>query len=222
MAYAKDFVRVTIGGSAYQETEIWNTGFNIITSPGQTITPTFLDQVVQIVAVAWEEFFQNDGSKHRFPQTHTTEFVKASHIGTNGKVVNNEVREYFYEPALKGSGTKPFPAAQLSMVVTLRSAIRKGPGALGRMYLPALLSGVEENGLVSDTSVQLLSEMFSTFIDYVDYEIGENASVGLVSPAGEGVQSSVVSFRIDNRIDTQRRRANHLPASGVFVPVNGS
>lgn len=219
MAYPNGFARITIQGTAFQETEIWNTGFNIINSPSINIDIPTLERYASIVASRWETFFGVIGAGFRFPETHYTNSIKASHIGLNGYVVGNNVVEEFFEPPLRGQGFSPYPPGQLAMVVTLRSQVRKGPGALGRMYIPSPIANVQEDGLVGSQFISDFSREFSKFINGVNQDLNDGELVGLTSPAGDGVQSAVTSFRIDNRIDTQRRRTNNLPASGAFVPV---
>lgn len=219
MAYPNGFARITIQGSAFQDTEMWNTGFNIINSPSVNIDIPTLERYASIVASRWETFFNLTGVGINFRQTHSTNSIKASHIGLNGYVVGNNVVEEFFEPPLRGTGGAPFPPGQLAMVVTLRSQVRKGPGALGRMYIPSPIISVQEDGLVKSSDINVLSDAFSKFINGVNEDLNDGELVGLTSPAGDGVQSAVTSFRIDNRIDTQRRRTNNLPASGTFVPV---
>lgn len=219
MPYANGYVRVSISGSAYEDNEIWNTGFNIITSPSVNIDMDLLQQIAGIVKSAWNSFFAVSGQGVGFYMTHYTDVIKASHIGLDGKVVNNHVWEDFYEPKLRGPASSPFPAPQLALVATLRSEVRKGPAALGRMYLPAPMSTVGLNGQLSSSNVDTMARRFGGFLREVNGGMFEGVAIGLTSPVGEGVQSSVTRFRIDNRMDTQRRRANHIPTEGDFVDL---
>lgn len=222
MAYATDFIRVSISGTCYQDQEIWNTGFNVITSPNKPISIGVLRGVAAIVAESWDSFFAASGSGVGISSSYSTDVVKASHIGVDGKVVGNEVYEEFYEPSIRGGQSNFKPAPQLALVATLRSAVRKGPAALGRMYLPSPFSEVEANGEVRDSDRLTMQERFSKFLDGVNLGLKTDMGVGLASPAGEGVQSRVTRFRIDSRIDTQRRRANHIPTTGDFIDVEDS
>lgn len=219
MAYPNGFARITIQGAAFQDTEIWNTGFNIINSPSVNIDIPTLERYAAIVASRWKTFFNPGSGGNQFPQTLYTNSIKASHIGLNGYVVGNNVVEEFFEPRLRGTRSSSYPPGQLAMVVTLRSQVRKGPGALGRMYIPCPINNVLEDGLVEPTYIRSFSNQFSAFINGVNADLNDGELVGLTSPAGDGVQSAVTSFRVDNRIDTQRRRTNNLPSSGTFVPV---
>lgn len=219
MAYATDFIRVSISGTCYQDQEIWNTGFNVITSPNTPIDIGLLRSVAVIVAESWDSFFAVSGQGVGISSSYYTDLVKTSHIGVDGKVVGNEVYEEFYEPRIRGGQSSFKPAPQLALVATLRSAIRKGPAALGRMYLPSPFSQVEFNGEVTNSQRLTMQGRFSSFLDGVNLGLPTDMGVGLASPAGEGVQSRVTRFRIDSRIDTQRRRANHIPTTGDFIDV---
>lgn len=222
MTYSTDFIRVSISGTCYQDQEIWNTGFNVITSPNKPIDMGLLRSVAVIVAESWDSFFAVSGQGVGISDAYYTDVVKASHIGVDGKVVGNEVYEEFYEPSIRGGQSNFKPAPQLALVATLRSDIRKGPAALGRMYLPSPFSEVEANGEVRDSNRLTIQERFSKFLDGVNLELAADMGIGLASPAGEGVQSRVTRFRIDSRVDTQRRRANHIPTTGDFIDVDRS
>lgn len=219
MAYATDFIRVSISGTCYEDQEIWNTGFNVITSPNTPIDIGLLRSVAVITAESWDSFFAVSGQGVGISSSYYTDVVKASHIGVDGKVVGNEVHEEFYEPRIRGGMSQFKPAPQLALVATLRSAIRKGPAALGRMYLPSPFATVESNGEVTNSRRLTMQERFSSFLDGVNLGLPTDMGIGLASPAGEGVQSRVTRFRIDSRIDTQRRRANHIPTTGDFIDV---
>lgn len=220
MAYATDFIKISISGTCYQDQEIWNTGFNVIASPNKDIDTSVLSDIASIVADAWKSFFAVSGQGVGISSSYYTDVVKASHIGVDGKVVGNEVYEEFYEPSIRGGQSSFKPAPQLALVVTLRSDIRKGPAALGRMYLPSPFSEVEANGEVTNSQRTTMQDRFSKFLDTVNLALPTDMNLGLTSPVGDGVQSSITRFRIDSRIDTQRRRANHIPTSGDFINVD--
>lgn len=220
MPYATDFVRVNISGTCYQDNEIWNTGFNVIASPNKDIDTSVLSDIAGIVADAWDSFFAVSGQGVGMSPSYETDLVKASHIGVDGKLVNNQVYEYFYEPPIKGGASQFRPAPQLALVATLRSDVRKGPAALGRMYLPSPFATVQADGQVTESQRITMQNRFSQFLDTVNLALPTDMNLGLTSPVGDGVQSSITRFRIDSRIDTQRRRANHIPTTGDFIDVD--
>lgn len=218
MPYANDFMKVNIIGTSFNKKEIWNTKFSIITPPTDEINIERLRNVALIIKPRWQEFFTASGEEG-FKNTHTTTEIKVSHIGRNGKVVNNEVWEEFYEPPIRGQVNSFVGPGQIAPVVTLRSPVRKGPGALGRMYLPWNHGVVDSDGVVGETTMEKLRKNFGNFLTMVNASFPQFTSIGLVSPAGQGVEAAVTKWKIDSKLDTQRRRVNHLKGVGDFVNV---
>lgn len=219
MAYIRPFVKMNIIGTAFEGQEIWNTGFNIIHGPGDEITQSDLEDYAEGVAGLWSSAFVSSG-QGRFASTYQTEMVKASYIANDGKVLNDMVAEYYYPTPLRPGGMAAGSFAQIATVVTFRSNVRKGPAALGRMYLPSLAATPQGNsGLWAGPDVSPLRDRMLTFFRGVNDLALYEGGFGLTSPVGEGRQARVVSIGIDNKPDTQRRRANSLIHDLTLVPL---
>lgn len=218
MPYTNGFIKVNFSGSAFEDLEIWNTGFNIITSPTVNIDTTVLQNVLDIVKPSFATFFARSGQS-AFKNTHFLERVKCSHIGLDGKVVKNNVVEEYYEPPIRGVSSQQIGPGQIAIVVTLRSAIRKGPAALGRMYLPLNHGEVGADGLFYNNYMTELRTATRNLFNNINGALPSGMLIGLTSPIGTGVQSSVISIKVDNKPDTQRRRVNYLPSGGDFLPL---
>lgn len=219
MAYIRPFVKINIIGTAYQGQEIWNTGFNIIHGPGDEITQSDLEMYAEGVAGLWSTVFTASGFGS-FGGSYFTEMVKASYIANDGKVLNDMVAEYFYPEPIQAGGGIGGTFAQIATVVTFRSAVRKGPAALGRMYLPTLATTPQSGtGLWSSGSIEPLRDRMVTFFQGVNDLALFEGGFGLTSPVGEGRQARVIAIGIDEKPDTQRRRANSLIHSLSLVPL---
>ena len=210
MAYIRPFVRINIIGTAFNEQEIWNTGFNIIHGPGDEITQQDLEDYAEGIADLWRDVFLFTGAG-QFGTAYVTEMVKASYIANDGKVLNDMVAEYYYPEPIKPGGSLNGTYAQVATVVTFRSNVRKGPAALGRMYLPSLSVNPVNGGAVwPPNAVEAVENRMLTFFRGVNDLALYEGGFGLTSPVGEGRQARVVSIGVDNRPDTQRRRANSI------------
>ena len=219
MAYIRPFVKINIIGTAYQGQEIWNTGFNIIHGPGDEITQSDLENYAEGIADLWRPVFTETGAS-AFGGSYKTEMVKASYIGNDGKVLNDMVGEYFYDSPLDSGGTNTGTYAQIAAVVTFRSAVRKGPAALGRMYLPSLQNvPYAHTGLWNNTAIEPLRNRMVTFFQGVNDLALYEGGFGLTSPVGEGRQARVTAIGIDKKPDTQRRRANGLITDLTLVSL---
>lgn len=219
MVHIRPFVKINLTGPSYQGQEMWNTGFNIIHGPGDEITQSDLQDYAEGVAGLWQTLFTTTG-QGSFSGAHYTEMVKASYIANDGKVLDDMVAEYFYPENIQGGGGTQGTFAQIATVVTFRSEVRKGPAALGRMYLPSLAAPTQgHTGKWTDTNVQPLRDRVLTFLNGVNALALFEGGVGLTSPVGEGRQARVTRFGIDTKPDTQRRRANSLIHDLDFIDV---
>ena len=224
MAYANAFIKVDVIGDCYQGKEIWNTGFKVAKIGIGDISEANLTKVAEEVAKEWRTFFTRGGSSSGliFAQAYRTTEVKASHVGTNGKVVGNTYTHFYDQPITGVMGGKN-PAPQTSVVASFRSSKQRGPGSQGRMYLPGLAYDIGSDGLVSESQIRETANDFNAFINGVNDitdGVGNSYTVILSSSVGEGVERDVTQTGIDRKVDTQRRRANSLVSDYLTNEVN--
>lgn len=224
MAYANAFIKVDVIGDCYQGKEIWNTGFKVAKIGIGDISQANLQKVAEEVAKEWRKFFTRTSSTTSilFSQPYRTTEVKASHVGTNGKVVGNTYT-HFYETPVPGVMGGENPAPQTAIVGSFRSSKQRGPGSQGRMYLPGLSYEIGSDGLVPDNRIRQLANDFNAFINGVNDitdGVGNSFTVILSSSVGEGVERDVTQTGIDRKVDTQRRRANSLVSDYMTNEVN--
>lgn len=226
MAYANDFIKVDVIGDCYQENEIWNTGFKVAKVGIGDISQANLQKVAEEVADVWETFFtKSNGSNNLlFSENYRTTEVKASHVGTNGKVVGNTYTHFYPAPITGKANAFGNPAPQTAIVGSFRSNKQRGPGSQGRMYLPGLGYSIGSDGLVSEAVIRGLANDFNAFINGVNDitdGIGNSFTVILASSVGEGVERDVTQTGIDRKVDTQRRRANAITSDYLtnVVPI---
>lgn len=225
MPYANDFIKVDLIGDCYNQQEIWNTGFKVAKVGIGDISEANLQKVAEEVASVWEDFFRRTGAEEKpyFSNTYRTTEVKASHVGTNGKVVGNTYT-HFYPAPIVGTGYTPYPAPQTAIVGSFRSDKQRGPGSQGRMYLPGLNYEIGSDGLVAEDEIRLLANDFNAFINDVNDitdGIGNSFTVVLASSVGNGIERNVTQTGVDRKVDTQRRRANSMVSDYLtnVVPI---
>lgn len=225
MPYANDFIKVDIIGDCYEQNEIWNTGFKLAKIGVGDISEANLKKVAEEVAAVWQTFFTKPNSKGGpiFSGNYRTTEVKASHVGTDGKVVGNTYT-HFYGSPISGDGSGfDNPAPQTAIVGSFRSSKQRGPGSQGRMYLPGLGFNLGSDGLIAETSIRSLANQFNAFVNGVNDitdGIGNSFTVILASSVGDGVEKDVTQTGIDRKVDTQRRRANGLTSDYLTNEVN--
>lgn len=214
MAYVNDFIKIDIIGDCYEQGEIWNTGFKLSKTGLSSISEANLADVAEKVASEWNDFFRRSGAAETiyFSSAYRTTEVKASHIGTDGKVVGNTYT-HFYGAPIVGTGSGERPAPQTSIVGSFRSDKQRGPGSQGRMYLPGLSYEIGMDGLMPEPQTRLLANDFNAFINGVNDisdGLGQFYTVVLASPVRSGIEEIVTQTGVDRKVDTQRRRSNSL------------
>lgn len=214
MAYLNDFIRIDIIGDCYDSAEIWNTGFKLKVDGLGSIDQNTLMTVSEGVADEWKLFFEGTGEDEgmAFSTRYRTKEVKASHVGTDGKVIGNTYT-YFYEPIVGGRSGAENPLPQAAIVASLRSSKQRGPASQGRMYLPGLIYTVGTDALMPEEEVREVANDFNAFVNGVNNiggTVGTEYTVILTSPVGDGHEMPVTQTGMDRKVDTQRRRANAL------------
>lgn len=215
MAYVEPFVKIDFIGDCFEQNEIWNTGLKLSWDPGIVVPEsTVLLDMATDMAGLWSTFFtlSPDSYTMAFSESYRTTEVKASLVGTDGKLVTDSV-SYFYPAPIEGSDIGSIPAPQASVVATLRTTKQRGPGSAGRMFLPGISYDITSTGLINETNVNRLASNFADFIQSVNdhtFLSGGDVKVVLTSPVRGGFSDVVSSISIDTKLDTQRRRANNL------------
>ena len=223
MAYPNEFIKVDIIGDCFNQAEIWNTGLKLQrTAPLGSITEETLQVAAERVEEAWREFFTS-GNPAPASNFRTLE-VKAAHIGTDGRYVGDAYTHFIDEPYSGGGyiGTTESPLPQAAVVATLSSQKQRGPASKGRMYLPGIAYDINSNGLMPLAMTTSLSERFNIFIraindggSFLDHPM----EVILNSPVGQGEERPVNKTGVDQKVDTQRRRANAITSDYVIFEV---
>lgn len=168
------------------------------------------------IAAAWQTFFTASGSN--ISTSYKTTGIKMANLDpVTGKTVLSEVVHHYYPTPIGGVTGTNTPAPQLSLVATLTTAVERGLGNKGRMYLPGVAIGVDSStGKVTGASRTSLVGTLKTFFDTINgstVATGDviNASQGSKPPLiGDPINRKVTGVKIGDVYDTQRRRRNEL------------
>jgi hypothetical protein len=209
--------RVTISGTCFGGAEEWSTGFWIGNETADADLPT--QGLVDDIRTAWQTFFVTSSSY--VANTFTSTLVKASSVGTDGKASAEDTMYATFTGNAAGARTENFPP-QIALVATLVSTKARGVGAKGRMYLPGIVAPVDATGHINGTTQAGILTNFKTFLTAVNASTATTnvimlASHGSLTAAGTPrvggsapINKAVVSVRLGNVYDTQRRRRNGL------------
>lgn len=206
---------VAFGGKAYEQEE-WQCGIRMGggTAPGDG--PNGSPEALADVAADVRKFWESAGAKA--PMGYTLEYCKFNKIGPDGRYASpSDSNTFLYPSGLTGTTTVS-KAPQLAVVISFRTLLTRGPGSKGRMYwLGAGFGHIVDSGvdyLISDAHVDALAQAAKVLVQDLGNWPGLDISdltPCVVSKVGSGSATEIIKVLVDNRFDTQRRRASKMP-----------
>jgi hypothetical protein len=113
-----------------------------------------------------------------------------------------------------GSATHPFQIAQCVTLLTERP----GRSGKGRMYLPAPVSILDNNGQIGTADRDALLGTTAALLTAINAITSANAAPVAVA-ASDGHHWPVTAIRVGRVLDTQRRRRSALPEAYASATV---
>jgi hypothetical protein len=214
--------RVTLIGTYAGGAEEWSTGFWMGKENADADLPT--QQLADDIRSAWYTFFTAPASQ--ISNRWETTLVKVSSLGMDGKSDSQDTIYSAFAGNCKGVATTFFPP-QIALAATMTSAVARGVGAKGRMFIPGVSMAVEYNGTILTGAINGLRDKFVDFLNACNTSTATADTVVLAShgsinkdgtPKVGGkapITKAVTGVRVGNVYDTQRRRRNGISESYV-------
>lgn len=213
MPYPGQFHRLVLIGSLYSDQ--FNTTLNIVPSAlGELGMPEVSPANLTAVAARVATWFASSatGPGIGIIGACKLESIKLNRIGADGHYVDPETREHVYPTPISGNliGTQVFP--QLTAVATLRTAIPRGRGSTGRMYIPPsnAVAAAGADGRMSVGAAAAHAAGVKALIDSLNTEYTLIGRVGVASNAGSGRFEHVTRVEVGRVGDTMRSRRSSL------------
>lgn len=219
MAFPQNVLKLTWGGSLAAGQDIWSCGTYLDASigDGNNFTPEQWAGVANILtpyAAAVRQMHIDADT--RIPSGVRLEWVKLALLGPNGNYIA-EAHEYIYPSPVSGGGGSAY-IPQVACVVTLVSEKYKDPGKYNRFYLPVENTSSTGGYKMTAAQTQGVAASAAAFIEALDttytYEQGGNTLTSTVTPVVASKSWNqlmpVVSLRVGDVLDTQRRRRNKV------------
>lgn len=228
MTYPDPFHRLVIIGTIYND--VWNTSLSIIPRAGSgtigldQVEASDLTAIASIVS-AW--FAPDMPTGVGFPSNVKLTGIKLNRINETGHYADPVSREHTYPSPISGGGGAVNVAAQLALAATLRTAVPRGRGSKGRMFLPqpaALTqSQLGADGRLTTANATTVANAVRTLIVNINAAYGTMQSgdeqlgrVGVASNAGEGIFREVTQVSVGRVPDTIRSRRSKLIEDAQF------
>lgn len=210
MAYAHNFLKVTFGGSIYDE-DIWVNGINFGMADGDVgfESGNFSD-ALDAVAGHVETWFKNPAST--ISPSASLKWVKLAYINVDGKYFRDADIHDFETPVRGAASTNTGnPAPQLTLVQTFTTDVRRGPGRFGRIYPPLNTYPVQTDGRVNETYINGQASATAQLLANIGGELNnvqEGIHAIVASAVGTGVHARIKGVTVGDVVDTQRTRRN--------------
>lgn len=225
MVYAEPYVYLrALGffGTASTKREIWGVGFKF-RHPESPPTPEQLVSFLETASVPISTFHAGAilaGSACFLEE------LTAAFIGTDGKYAGGGLQQTTRRPygtPVQGTGTTNHPFSQ-SVVISLRTAVTRGPGSNGRLYWPATGVNVAgDSGVMAGATQGFIADEAKTLIDNLNAAkqsaMPATGGLSVMSNVGSGVAATVTGIRVGARLDAQERRERDLPENYVSRPI---
>lgn len=216
MSYPGQFVRLVMIGTLYSN-EQFNMTLSIVPSAlGELGMPAVDAPTLAAVAANCSSWFNSTaaGTGPSFLAEHKLVSIKLNRLGTDGRYVDNLAMEHVYPSPIAGGGSAPSgkPAPQLAHVVSLRTAIERGRGSKGRIYLPGnvAIAGVASDGRITAANALVGANAVKALINSLNATYTLIGKVGIASNAGTGRFEHVTRVAAGRVVDTMRSRRASL------------
>lgn len=212
MPYPGQFHRLVVIGTIY--TDQFNFTLSIVPSAlGELGMPAVDDATLAAVASDVGTWFPKLGGDPGpgFLTPVKLVSIKLNRIGPDGRYVDAVAKEHIYPSPISGavSGNAP---AQLTIATTLKTAIERGRGSKGRVYLPPTLNAtaVTTDGRITTTQASAQNTAVKLLIDELNSTYTLIGRVGVASNAGAGRFEHVTRVATGRVVDTMRSRRSSL------------
>nr|CRY96712.1 hypothetical protein [uncultured prokaryote] len=222
-------------GGRWFDTEEWSCSLRIITDSNDATvaswvaalteipsgTPTELSETIRGYV---EDWFLRAGSG--IANVARLDYVSLNAIGPDGLYADGG-NPHTYEYAPGDAPTGPVNATalpQVTVCVSLRTAVTRGAGTHGRFYPPTTIQ-TSATGRVGSTVAEGMAASAAELLEDIgsieELALPGQPRVAVVSDIGSpGPARIVTSVKVGNVFDTQRRRRAQLEEVYVTVPVD--
>ncbi len=208
-----EYLKLTLGGSAWGGQEIWSIGIHLAMTDGTSVEQALADFNLQGAIAAFSSNMMIDTAPSLSSAVQFSE-VRIARFNIRGQQ-QGDSRVAFVSGNPYGFDTAKY-LPQHSVVVTLNSDLLRGKTSKGRFYLPAGYGLPDEDGYIAtNTVVSTANQALGFLNDLADVATDADpdlriANVSGYTPTFSGASNEVISISVGNVVDTQRRRRNGL------------
>jgi hypothetical protein len=152
------------------------------------------------------------------------EFLKFNRINVDGHYAEAITHQRVVGP-LGGGLSTGHPANQVALVITLTTAVARGPAHAGRFYLPMPCFTPAADGLITIATAAAAATRVKGFIealsDWAGVDLPTDGGVCIMSrKAGAPATRRVDGAKVGRALDTQRRRRRSLKENYLIEEID--
>lgn len=215
MTYPDHFLLSFGGALGSQAKEHWSCGIRMVIEGGGEPDEGFEDNYLDATGPGQAAI----GAWFLRANTHISgvaflDWMKFNRIGPDGNYADPNHPHTVAVPHYPGGGGVYDQPYSVCVVVTTQTAFLGGPASRGRFYqpLPDIHCGSDGrfNSQYAQEIVNSASTMLEALVTSALLPSGSSLFPHVVSARGSGATNRITSVSVDNRPDTQRRRANQI------------
>jgi len=151
-------------------------------------------------------------------------YVKFNRVDINGHYIDPVTYEAEFAPIAGGGSTFECPN-QICLVITLTTAVSRGPASKGRIFAPMPTALPDATtGVISTAAAGGIATAYKTFFeaccDVPGLDEADSPGLCVMSKVNAGATRRVNGIRVGVAYDTQRRRRNNLLENYQSVVVD--
>jgi len=209
MAFSENHAVLTFGGPLFNATEEWSCSLRLLgtmplTDSNEAAEDASCDAYAEAIRLQWIKTTNISSS------VSSLAWVKFNKVDTAGHYRFPYTNRKDYSPAVAAGGSASnVSPAQVSQVVTLRTAASRGHAHAGRIFLPVPKDMVDGSGRISTTVQTAHCTWARDLLDAIN-QVDTTAYVGIASKVGAGLSRRVTRIEVGRVYDTMRSRRTKL------------
>lgn len=198
--------------------EAWSCGIRLANAGAETIDE---EEYLDVIAVPRISEWIVRADSHIGFGTHLN-FVKFNKINPDGLYEDPGHPHTRFLDVAGGTDTSTLPFQACVVVTTRSNSVSAGPGSRGRFFSPYPAVHTGSTGLFNTIEAQEIADSAAILMDNLEDTGGFSNIRPHIMSQKYSTEYQIDYVTVDNRVDTQRRRANQLVAAKFRADIDYS
>lgn len=132
-------------------------------------------------------------------------WIKLNQIGADGRYTEPSTVQYDYPTPYPTGASTTIVAPQISLAITLRTAVERGAASKGRFYMPLPARALTSAGVMGSSDQTSIATFATTYLNALNAAL-DPWRVSVLSDTGAGAARPVTHVDVGRVLDTIRSR----------------